>query len=318
MKQHFTKRQHALEGVEAFLQVARQNNFRRAAAALGVTPSAVSQAVRALEVRVGAALFVRTTRSVGMTEAGQRFFERAAPAYEELVAASDAARSLGQHPSGLLRLTVPRAVVPLLLEPAIASFCQRYPEVEVEIAASDELLDLAEGGFDAGIRLGQHLAPDMVAVRLSPPFRLAVVASPSYLATRKPPRSLTDLAAHSCLRVRRSAGQIAPWQFVDQGKGVDVQVKGQLIAHDYATILGAALEGVGLAQLPEPLAAVALRSGRLKALLPAYAPTAPGVFLYHPGRRQILPKLRAFIEHVRYDRRAARRSRETRLSASAT
>src|SRR6202047_2582827 len=154
MKQNFTVRQGALDGVEAFLSVALHRSFRRAAAELGVTPSAMSQAVRALEARVGAALFIRTTRSVGLTEAGARFLSRAKPAFEELVIASEDARALGQRPAGLLRLTAPRAVVPILLEPLIASFCQAYPEVEVEIAASEELVDLAAEGFDAGIRLG--------------------------------------------------------------------------------------------------------------------------------------------------------------------
>src|ERR1700744_5870705 len=135
MKQNFTMRQGALDGVEAFLSVARHRSFRRAAAELGVTPSAISQAVRTLESRIGAALFTRTTRSVGLTEAGQRFFARAKPAFEELVAAGEAARELGQRPAGLLRLSVPRAVVPIVLEPLIASFCRTYPEVEVEIAA---------------------------------------------------------------------------------------------------------------------------------------------------------------------------------------
>ena len=181
MKHNFTVRQGALDGVEAFLSVAQHRNFRRAAAELGVTPSAISQAVRALEARVGAALFIRTTRSVGLTEAGERFLSRAKPAFEELVAASEVARDLGQRPTGLLRLSVPRAVVPILLEPLIASFCQAYPEVEVEIAASEELVDLAAEGFDAGIRLGQFIAADMVAVRLTPPFRFVVVGSPDYL-----------------------------------------------------------------------------------------------------------------------------------------
>src|ERR1700726_2469367 len=168
MKQNLTVRQGALDGVEAFLSVAQHRSFRKAAAELAVTPSAISQAVRTLEARVGATLFMRTTRSVGLTEAGERFLSRAKPAFEELIAASDVARDLGQRPSGLLRLTVPRTVVPILLEPLIASFCQAFPEVEVEIAASEELLDLAAGGFDAGIRLRQSIAPAMIAVRLTP------------------------------------------------------------------------------------------------------------------------------------------------------
>jgi DNA-binding transcriptional LysR family regulator len=307
MKQRFTVRHGALDGVETFLAVARQRSFRRAAAALGVTPSAVSQAVRALEARLGAALLVRTTRSVGLTEAGQRFIERAGPAFDELVAAGEAARGLGQRPAGLLRLTVPRAVVPLLLEPVIASFCQAYPEIELEIAASDEMLDLATGGFDAGIRLGQFIAPDMVAVRLTPPFRLVVVGSPDYLARRGRPGRIADLAQHACLRMRRANGSIAPWPFLDGNKSVEVAVAGPLITRDYPTLLGAAVQGVGLAQLPSPLARAAIDDGRLRPLLERYAVTTPGVFLYHPGKRQILPKLRAFIEHVRY--RSARTQR---------
>src|SRR6476659_4783653 len=215
MKQNFTVRKGALDGVEAFLSVAQHRNFRRAAADLGVTPSAISQAIRALEGRVGAALFIRTTRSVGLTEAGERFLSRAKPAFDELVAASEVARDLGQRPAGLLRITVPRSVVPLLLEPLIASFCRAYPEIELEISASGELVDLAAGGFDAGVRLGQFIDPDMTAVRLTPPFPLVVVGSPDYLRGRKRPERIDDLRGHACLRMRRSNGSIAPWPFVD-------------------------------------------------------------------------------------------------------
>jgi DNA-binding transcriptional LysR family regulator len=300
MKQNFTVRRSALDGVETFLSVAQHRSFRRAAAELGVTPSAMSQAVRALEARVGAALFTRTTRSVGLTEAGERFLSRAKPAFEELVAASEAARELGQRPAGLLRLSVPRAVVPILLEPLIASFCTAYPEIELEIAASDEMVDLAAGGFDAGIRLGQLIAADMTAVRLTRPFPLAVVGSPDYLRRRKHPERVDDLRQHACLRMRRSSGSIAPWHFVDGNKTVEALVSGPLIAHDYPTLIGAAIQGVGLAQVPRPLAEAAIADGRLQALLMPFAVTTPGVFLYHPGRRQVLPKLRAFIEHFRY------------------
>src|SRR5262249_41710661 len=159
----------------------------------------ISQAVRALEARIGAALFIRTTRSVGLTEAGERFILRAKPAFEELVTASEAARELGQRPAGLLRLSVPRAIVPILLEPLIASFCQAYPEIELEIAASEQLVDLAAEGFDAGIRLGQFIAADMVAVRLTPPFPFVVVGSPDYLRSRVRPERIDDLRQHACL-----------------------------------------------------------------------------------------------------------------------
>ncbi|HJU17239.1 MAG TPA: LysR family transcriptional regulator [Stellaceae bacterium] len=300
MKQNFTVRQGALDGVEAFLSVAQHRSFRRAAAELGVTPSAISQAVRALEARVGAALFIRTTRSVGLTEAGERFLSRAKPAFEELVAAGEAARDLGQRPTGLLRLSVPRAVVPLILEPVIASFHRAFPEIEVEIAASAELVDLAAEGFDAGIRLGQFIAPDMVAVRLTPPFSFVVAGSPDYLRERKRPECIDDLRDHACLRMRRSDGSIAPWQFVNGNKAVEAIVSGPLIAHDYPTLLGAAVQGLGLAQIPAPLAKAPTADGRLQTLLAPFAVTTPGVFLYYPDRRQVLPKLRAFIEHVKY------------------
>lgn len=298
MKQNFTVRQGALDGVEAFLSVAQHRSFRKAAGELGVTPSAISQAVRTLEARVGAALFIRTTRSVGLSEAGERFLARAKPAFEELVAASAAARDLGQRPTGLLRLTVPPGVVPIL-EPLIASFCRAYPDVEIEVAARGELVDIATGGFDAGIRFGQFIAADMIAVRLTPPFPLVVVGSPDYLRRRGTPKRIDDLRDHACMRMRRSTGAIAPWTFVDGNKSVEVIVSGPLIAYDFPTMLGAALEGLGLAQVPQPGTIAPIKAGKLVAMLEPFAPTTPGMFLYYPGNRQILPKLRAFIDHVK-------------------
>ncbi len=299
MKQNFTVRQGALDGVEAFLSVSQHRSFRRAAAELGVTPSAISQAVRALEARVGAALFTRTTRSVGLTEAGERFLLRAKPAFEELVAASEVVRDLGQRPTGRLRLSVPRAVVPILLEPLIASFSRAYPEIEMEIAVSEELVDIATGGFDAGIRLGQFIAADMIAVRLTPPFRLTVVGSPAYLARNGRPERPDDLRRHACLRLRRSDGSLALWQLDDKGRTIEIATSGPLIANDFPTMLGAAIEGMGLAQMPSPIAAEALQAGKLEEVLAPFAPMAPGVFLYYPSRRQAPPKLRAFIDHIK-------------------
>ncbi|HEY2665032.1 MAG TPA: LysR substrate-binding domain-containing protein [Candidatus Binataceae bacterium] len=299
MKQNFTVRHGALDGVEAFLSVAQYRNFRRAAAELGVTPSAISQAVRALEARVGAVLFIRTTRSVGLTEAGERFLSGARPAFEELVAASGAARELGQRPAGLLRLTVPRTVVPILLEPLVASFCRAYPEVEVEIAASEKLVDFAAEGFDAGIRLGQFIAADMIAVRLTKPFPFIIVGSPAYLARSGRPKRPDDLRHHACLRLRRSNGALALWSLNDNGRAIELAVSGPFIANDFPTMLGAAVEGVGLAQVPAPMATGAVAAGKLVRVLEPFAPMMPGVFLYYPGRRQIMPKLRAFIDHMK-------------------
>jgi DNA-binding transcriptional LysR family regulator len=259
----------------------------------------VSQAVRVLEARIGAILLFRTTRSVGITEAGQRFLDRAAPAFDELVAAADAARAIGQRPTGLLRLSVPRGVVPLILEPVIASFCAAYPEIELEIAASDEMVDLATGGFDAGIRLGQFIAPDMVAVRLTQPFDFVVVGSPAYLEAHGIPERAEDLREHACLRLRRSNGAIANWSLSDGNRTIEAVVSGPLIAHDYSTLIGAAEQGLGLAQVPEPLTISAVQQQKLRCVLENLAVVTPGVFLYHLGKRQVLPKLRAFIDHVK-------------------
>lgn len=305
MKQNFTVRKGALDGVEAFLAVAQHRSFRKTAAELGVTPSAISQAIRTLEAHVGTALFIRTTRSVGLTQAGERFLSRAKPAFEELIAAREAARVLGQRPTGLLRITVPRAVVPILLEPLIASFCQAYPEIEVEIAAQEQLIDLAAEGFDAGIRLGQFVAADMIAVRLTPPFQLAVVGSPDYLRKHKPPERIDDLRNHACLRLRRSNGSTAPWSFIHGNKAIEAIVSGPLIAHDYPTLLGAAIQGTGLVQLPGPVAHQSVKAGQLVCVLEPFAPTMTGVFLYYPSHRQVMPKLRAFIDHVKNRSEAA-------------
>lgn len=299
MKQRYTVERGALEGVEAFLRVAERQSFRQAAVDLGISPSAVSQAVRALEGRIGAPLFTRTTRSVGLTEAGARFLAHAQPGFEALIAASDEARGLGERPSGLLRLAVPRAVVPLILEPILASFCEAFPDVTLELSASEELIDLAKDGFDAGIRMGQFIAEDMVTVRLTPPFRLILVASPRYLARIGRPERPDALRSHACIRIRRSSGALGDWRLLDEGRPIEMAVTGPLIANDFPTILGAALAGVGLAQVPEPIALDHLASGALQEVLPNHAPKVPGVFLFFSERRQVLPKLRAFIDHVR-------------------
>ena len=187
-------------------------------------------------------------------------------------------------------------------ERRLASFCLAYPEVEVEIAVSKEVVDLAAEGFDAGIRLGQLVAADMVAVPMTPPFRLVVVGSPSYFSGHKRPRHTDDLRQHACLRWRRSTGAIASWSFNDDGHTTEIAVSGPLIASDFPTMLGAAMEGIGLAQLPEPMVSDAVKAGKLVHVLDAYAPMLPGVFLCYPSRRQIMPKLRAFIDHVKSHR----------------
>jgi len=299
MKRNFTNRRGALDGVEMFFAVARHRNFRRAAAELGVTPSAAGQAIRALEARLGVALFVRTTRSVGMTEAGERFLVDAEPAYQALAAAGVAASDLGGRPAGRLRLAVPRSVVPLIIRPVLASFAAAYPDIELEIAASEGFVDITSQGFDAGMRMGQFIANDMTALRLTPPFPMVTVASPDYLARHGTPILPEDLRRHACLRLRRTEGGSSPWRLIDKGKPLEILVQGPLIAGDFPTLIDAAIDGVGVAQIPEPVAAAPVKAGVLKQVLAEFAPETPGVFLYYPDRRQALPKLRAFIEHLK-------------------
>ena len=299
MKQRYTIARGSLDGIEAFLRVAERQSFRQAAVDLGITPSAMSQTIRALEQRVGIALFTRTTRSVGLTEAGLRLLERARPAFAEMLAATDAARGLAERPSGLLRIAAPRAVVPTVLQPMLASFAEACPEVVLEIVASEEFVDLAKDGFDAGIRMGEFIAADMVAVRLTPSLRFAIVGSPDYLQRHGRPQVPEDLGDHACVRMRRSSGAMAPWRVEREGKPVELIVNGPLVVNDFPTMLMAALGGAGLAQVPEPVAAAELRAGRLEEVLNAHASHSDGVFLYHSGRHQVLPKLRAFIEHLR-------------------
>ena len=299
MKNNYTIERGVLDGMEAFLRVAERQSFRQAAVDLGVSPSAISQSIRTLEKKIGVALFTRTTRSVGLTEAGARLLAKAQPAFDAMVAASDAARGLGERPSGLLRIAVPRAVVPLILEQVLAPFCELFPDVTLELAASEELIDLAKDGLDAGIRMGQFIAQDMVTVRLSPPFRLIFVASPGYFSRAGRPNRPDALRSHACIRIRRSSGAIGDWRFLDDERPSEMAVTGPMIANDFPSILGAALAGVGVAQVPEPIAVPHLQSGALEEVLPEHAPKIPGLFLYFSERRQVLPKLRAFIDHVK-------------------
>lgn len=300
MKQRFTKRVGALDGIEAFLAVARHLNFRKAAAELGVSASAVGQSVRTLEARLGAPLLLRSTRSVGLTEAGAHLLAEAGPAFDVIGAAAEAIGGLGGRPSGRLRIAVARGAVPLLLRPILASFHDAYPDIELEIAASEQIVDIVKEGFDAGIRFGQLIAPDMIAIRLTPGFGVRAVGSPRYLDRFAPPATIADLARHRCLRFRRTDGAIAPWRLLgEDGREIEAEVRGPLIANDFPTLRDAAIDGVGLTQLPHPMAAEPMAAGRLVPVLEAHAPTLPGMFLFHPGRRQLLPKLRAFIDHLR-------------------
>jgi DNA-binding transcriptional LysR family regulator len=299
MKQSFTKSQSALDGLGAFFAVAKHMNFGRAAAELNVTASSMSQKIRKLERIVGSPLFIRTTRNVGLSEAGRKLAAEAGPAFDLLNAALAAIADLGSKPSGLLRITCPRPVVPLILQPKLASFHRLYPAIELEIVATEELLDVAQGEFDAGIRLGQLISQAMTVVRLTDPFPLVVVGSHAYLKEHGVPHAVEDLEQHACLRFRRSSGQAAPWSFNRGNRKIEVETRGPLIAHDFATLLEAAADGMGLAQIPRPLVQRSKLNNKLKMVLNKFEPNLPGVFLYYPERSQVMPKLRAFIDHLK-------------------
>ncbi|QJQ31363.1 LysR family transcriptional regulator [Sphingomonas lacunae] len=299
MKPGFTINRSQLDGIDAFLRVAHRRSFTAAARDLGVSPSAISQTIRQLEERVGVPLLMRTTRSVGLTQAGELFLEQALPGMETLQSAFEAARNLGERPAGLLRINLPRAVMPHLIEPALAGFTAAYPDIELELFAEDNLIDLAEAGFDAGIRPGEMLQADMVAVRLTEPFRLVVVGTPDYFSRHGHPQLPSELNRHRCVRLRGASGALANWDFVDGNRTIDVAVKGPVIVNDYAVQITIARTGVALAHVAEPNVIGLIEEGVLETTLDEYAIRTDGLFLYYPSRAQVMPKLRAFIDFVR-------------------
>ncbi|MBW8295268.1 LysR family transcriptional regulator [Sphingopyxis sp.] len=299
MKQDLTIPHGALDGIEAFLRVAERRSFSAAASDLGVSPSAISQTIRGLEARVGAPLFMRTTRSVGLTQAGEMFFERAAPAYSGLAEAYEAARNLGNRPAGRLRINLMRGAIQPLFEPIIAGFCDTYPEIELEIYADDALSDLNAGGFDAGVRMGESLEADMIAVRLSGAFRFVAVAAPAYVERYGMPQRPEELRTHRCVRMRLSSGAMLPWTFVDGNREFDVPVTGPVIVNDFAGIMVAVRSGIAMGMVAEPVVHEHIERGDLKLVLGDFAPSSAGLFLYYPSRKQVMPKLRAFIDYAR-------------------
>ncbi|HTN82195.1 MAG TPA: LysR family transcriptional regulator [Sorangium sp.] len=284
------------EGLTVFLTVARRRSFRAAAAELGVTAGAVSQSIQALERRVGLPLFARTTRRVGLTEAGEKLLERLAPAASEIGAALEALGELRERPAGLLRLTVPRMAVPFVIEPVLPRFRRAHPGVDVEISVDNTFVDLAETGFDAGVRIGEALAKDMIAVRLTGDLRWIVVGAPAYFAAHGRPEVPEDLLAHACIRYRFQSAALYRWEFARDGREIAVDVPGAITVNDGELALSLAREGLGLAYTAEPFVAEDLARGTLATALDAYAAAGPGLFLYFPARAQAQAKLRAFID----------------------
>lgn len=276
--------------------VAQCASFRGAARELGIAPSAVSHAVSSLEARLGVRLLARSTRSVAPTEEGVRLLERLRPALSEIDLALETAVEARDRPAGNLRLTVPRTAAHLTLTPRLGAFAAAYPEIVLEIVIEDRFTDVVEGGFDAGVRLGESLQRDMIAVRIGPDLRGAVVAAPSYFATMPKPRHPRELAGHRCIRFRFSSGILYRWEFEKDGEEIEIPAQGPLILDEDHLIAQAAIDGAGLAFVFEPYVHAPLADGRLIRVLEDWCPSFEGFFVYYPSRRQMRPALRAFVD----------------------
>lgn len=288
--------------IRLLLAVADAPGFRRAALQLGLSPSALSQAIKRLEARLGQPLLLRSTRSVRLTEAGERLCAAAREALGRLDQAWQDLTPSALAPGGLqgrLRLSVPRSVARLMMGPLLAAYCRRHPGVQLELSTDDALVDIVAAGFDAGVRFSERLPQGMVALPLSAPQRFVVVGRPELIATAPPPRQPQDLARWPGIRQRFASGALFEWEFRQGRETRHFMPSGPLTVDDQAVVLAAALEGAGLAYVYEQLAREALAQGRLQCLLPEWCPPGTAVELYYPGRRQASPALRALIELVR-------------------
>jgi DNA-binding transcriptional LysR family regulator len=296
-----------LNALNQFLAVARRRSYAAAASELGISPSALSQAVRQLEGRLGVALLTRTSRSVALTEAGRRLLEQAGPAVDRSIEALKSASLRAGEVTGRLRLTVPSIAVPFVIEPVLPAFAQRHPGVEVEVQVESRLVDIVAEGFDAGIRLEESLERDMVHLRLTEAFRFVVVGAPSYLARRGVPEHPRDLLEHECI-VYRSAttGAQVPWDLERGKKAWRVPVRGAFVCNDERVMLPMAESGLGLAYAFEPLVEDHLKRGSLRLVLEPFSASVPGFFLYFPSRDRASPALRAFVDVARELLRAKR------------
>ncbi|MER8820724.1 LysR family transcriptional regulator [Mesorhizobium sp. M0991] len=298
-----------LSNLPIIVAVARRGGFASAAAELGMSPSAVSHAVRLVEERIGQPLFARTTRSVSLTETGTALVAAAEPALEDIADRIERIRSVKGRASGLLRINAPRLSLPLALMPILTAMAERYPDVTVEIVTDERLSDIVGEGFDAGIRLGEMIAEDMVTVRLTQPFRTTIVASPAYVGRHGKPRTIADLSTRNCIgyRLLRSRA-LYRWDLSDQGKDISVETRGSVVVSDPLSARDMALAGIGLAYLFEPLVKPDIEAGRLVEVLGEASIEEPGLFLYFPRRAAMAPKLRAFIDTAQEIGRASSRT----------
>lgn len=293
-----------VNAIELFLSVAQAKSFRAAADRTGVTRSAVSQAIGRLEAELGIALFVRTTRSVNLTEAGQLLLDRVAPAMADLSAAITSTQELAGRPSGLLRLAVSSIAERFIAGPLLASFVETYPEIELDVFITDDEFDIVAAGYDAGVRLGEIIEQDMIAIPVSDDQRQATVASPAYLARHGRPLHPKDLTGHRCIGWR-PAPSVAPyrWEFEEDGQAFDVAVAPQVTTNDMGLMLRMALSGSGITFGMEETFRPFVERGELVLLLEEYLPSFAGFFLYFPSRRNLAPKLRALVDHVQVSRK---------------
>lgn len=286
--------------LQAFLAVARERSFTRAAAQLGVSQSALSHTLRALEARLGLRLLTRTTRNVAPTEAGERLLRELTPNFEDIDAAIARLSELRDKPGGTLRITTGEHAARTLLWPALRELLPDYPDIRVEVISDPSLTDIVAKRFDAGIRLGEQVANDMIAVPIGPPMRMAVVGSPGYLAVRPPVKSPRDLTGHDCINLRfLTHGGLYAWEFEKKGRPLNVRVEGRLTFNDTSQIHAAALDGFGLACLPEDMVRTDVANGRLQRLLADWCPPFPGYHLYYPSRRQPSPAFSLLVEALR-------------------
>ncbi|MDU6410988.1 MAG: LysR family transcriptional regulator [Yersiniaceae bacterium] len=293
-----------LNDLRAFQLVAREKNFTRAAAQLGMSRSGLSHAITALEARLGVRLLTRTTRSVSLTDAGTRLYHTLVPMLSELESELTSLRALGEKPAGTVRITAHDHAISSVLWPRLQALLKQYPDIHIELSVDYALTDIVAQQFDAGVRVGDVVDKDMIAVRIGPDFHMAVVGSPDYLSGKTKPVTPAELTAHQCINLRLpTRGGLYAWDFEKEGKTLSVRVQGQAVFNNTYLMLQAALDGLGLAYIPLDLAQEHIASGRLLPVLEAWWPRFPGYHLYYANRRQMAPALAEVIAALRYPAR---------------
>jgi DNA-binding transcriptional LysR family regulator len=289
-----------INDLQAFLAVAREQSFTKAATKLGVSQSALSHTVRGLEAQLGLRLLTRTTRSVAPTPAGERLLTTMGPLLDEIEAGMTALSEFRERPAGTIRITAGEHAAHTVLWPALERLLPDYPDIKVEIDINNGLTDIVAGRFDAGVRLGEQVAKDMVAVRIGPDTRMAVVGAPSYFANRTRPETPQDLTSHDCISLRMQSGGLLTWEFEKDGRELKVRVDGRLVFNTSLMALEAAVGGYGLAYLLEDRVQACLADGRLVQMLADWCPPFSGYHLYYPSRRQPTPAFALLVDALRY------------------